>query len=376
MSTYVTKPFLPPLEEFMPYLDQIWESRILSNGGEFHQLFEKRLCQSLGVNHISLLNNGTMALLLALKSLEIENADVITTPYSFVATSNSLLWTNNTPVFADIEKNSPNIDPVKIEPLITEKTKAILAVHCYGFPCRTHSLQKLASRYGLKIIYDAAHAFGVNTKTGSLLNEGDLSILSFHATKVFNTFEGGAIVCHNSELKSKIDRLKNFGYMDELHIAESGINAKMNEVSAAMGLLQLQYFDSVLQKRSIIDKFYRKNLDSVTGITCLENPLAHRSNFAYFPILVEDSFSMSRDLLHEKLKSHGVYARRYFFPLISDFIPYRHLPSAQKDHLPYATKMAQKVLCLPIFPEMPLETAQIIVDTIQSCQFTETTCQL
>jgi len=367
MPTYVTLPFLPPLEEFVPYLEKIWAGRILSNSGPFHEQLEGELCEVLKVKQLSLFNNGTLALMVAFRALGIEDAEVITTPYSFVATSSTLVWGGNTPVFVDIEPGSPNMDPAKIEQAITKKTKAILAVHCYGHPCDTQKIEAIAKKHVLKVIYDAAHAFGVETKAGSLLAQGDLSILSFHATKPFNTFEGGALVCHTPEMKTKIDRLKNFGFAGELHVEEVGINAKMSEINAAMGLLQLKYFEQVRQSRARVDQYYRKLLTGVMGIECLENKGATVNNYAYFPILVKESYSLSRDEVYDRLKTKDIFARRYFYPLISDFPAYRHFPSANPAQLPLASKMAQQVLCLPIFPEMPLEKVEEICDTLKSC---------
>lgn len=365
MRTYVTKPYLPPLDEFLPYLKNIWESRILSNGGPFHAQFEEELCAFLKVKQISLFSNGTMALQVAFKALEIENAEVITTPYSFVATSSILLWGGNTPVFVDIEPHSTNINPEKIEEAITPKTKAILAVHCYGIPCNNEKLSAIARKYNLKLIYDAAHAFGVETKKESILNYGDLSILSFHATKAFNTFEGGAIVCQNQEMKQKIDRLKNFGFINETTIEEVGINAKMAEFNAALGVLQLKHFKDSIKMRERVDQQYRAHLNGVVGIECLENSVATVKNYNYFPILVKDNYSISRDQLCNELLKKNILARRYFYPLISDFTAYKHLPTANPNQLPVASDIASRVICLPIFPDISPEMIDNICEIIK-----------
>jgi dTDP-4-amino-4,6-dideoxygalactose transaminase len=269
-TTFVTQPSLPPLEEFIPYLEQIWENKVLTNCGPFHQQLEEALCRYLGVKHIALLTNGTIALVTALQSLRV-TGEVITTPYSFVATSHSLLWNGIKPVFVDIEPNTLNIDPQKIEAAITPQTTAILAVHCYGHPCDVDAIQEIADTYNLKVIYDAAHAFGVKCHCGSVLNHGDLSVLSFHATKVFNTFEGGAIICPDAETKARIDQLKNFGHAGEIDVVAPGINGKLSEFNAALGLLQLEYIDEAIAKRKAIDETYRRRLSEVTGIQCLQD---------------------------------------------------------------------------------------------------------
>ena len=353
---YVTQPFLPPLEEFIPYLEQIWESKILTNGGPFHEQLEQALCGYLGVEHIALFTNGTIALITALQALRI-TGEVITTPYSFVATSHSLLWNGIKPVFVDIDPTTLNLDPAKIEAAITPQTTAIMPVHCYGHPCDVEAIQKIADNYNLKVIYDAAHAFGVQDEGGSVLRHGDLSVLSFHATKVFNTFEGGAIVCPDAKTKVRIDQLKNFGHVGEVTVVAPGINGKMSEFNAALGLLQLKHIDKVLARRKEIDTAYRDNLKGVKGIRCLQDAGEKVANYSYFPILVEADYPIRRDDLYQKLKDNGIHPRRYFYPLISDFPMYRGLPSAHRDNLPVAAAAAQKVLCLPIYPA--LETAQI-----------------
>lgn len=360
---YVTQPMLPPLEEFIPYLQQIWDSKILTNGGPFHQQLEQALCHYLGVKHIALFTNGTIALVTALQALRI-TGEVITTPYSFVATSHSLLWNGIKPVFVDIDPNTLNLDPEKIEAAITPQTTAIMPVHCYGHPCDVERIQKIADTYGLKVIYDAAHAFGVQLHTGSLLNHGDLSVLSFHATKVFNTFEGGAIVCPDAKTKLRIDQLKNFGFVDEVTVVAPGINGKMSEFNAALGLLQLKGIDEALQNRKTIDARYRKGLSSVKGIHCLPDAGEKVANYSYFPILVQFKYPLSRDALFEKLRDNGIYARRYFYPLISDFPMYRGLPSAIQSNLPVAKVVADQVICLPIYPALEVSEQEKIISLI------------
>ena len=360
---YVTQPLLPPLEEFIPYLQQIWDSKILTNGGPFHQQLEQALCDYLGVKYIALFTNGTIALVTALQALRI-TGEVITTPYSFVATSHSLLWNGIKPVFVDIDPNTLNLDPDKIEAAITPQTTAIMPVHCYGHPCDVERIQKIADTYGLKVIYDAAHAFGVQDGQGSILRHGDLSVLSFHATKVFNTFEGGAIVCPDAKTKVRIDQLKNFGHVGEVTVVAPGINGKMSEFNAALGLLQLKYIDQALARRKEIDAEYREQLKGVKGIHCLNDAGEKVANYAYFPILVEAGYPISRDDLYQKLKNNNIVTRRYFYPLISDFPMYRGLPSAHRENLPVATAAAQQVLCLPIYPDLDMSVVGEITSFI------------
>lgn len=345
----VTRPALPPLEEFIPSLRRIWDSRQLTNNGPFHQEFEAELARRLGVPHVALFANGTVALITALQSLRI-SGEVITTPYSFVATAHSLLWNGITPVFVDIDPHTLNLDPARIEAAITPRTTAILPVHCYGHPCDVDAIAAVAGRHGLKVIYDAAHAFGVDFRGTSLLNHGDLSVLSFHATKVFNTFEGGAIVCRDAQTKQHIDHLKNFGFVDEVTVVAPGINGKMNEFSAALGLLQLRGVDAVRAERAAIDARYRAALAGVPGLRCLAPVAGETQNHAYFPVLVGAGHRCSRDALYQRLVEAGIHARRYFHPLISDFPMYRGLPSAAPANLPVATQVAAEVICLPIYP--------------------------
>ncbi|CZY72193.1 TPA: DegT/DnrJ/EryC1/StrS family aminotransferase [Enterobacter ludwigii] len=361
---FVTSPLMPPLEEFMPYLQKIWQNRILTNGGEFHQELEEALARYLGVKYVCLFANGTLALLTALQALRV-TGEVITTPYSFVATSHTLLWNGLTPVFVDIDPHTFNIDPERIEELITPQTTAIMPVHCYGIPCNVDKIQQIADIYGLKVIYDAAHAFGVRQSGNSILNHGDLSVLSFHATKVFNTFEGGAIICHDNRTKQRIDYLKNFGFAGETRVVAPGINAKMNEMEAAFGLLQLQYIDNALLERASISKRYSEALKDIPGVTFFDAADRFEWNHAYYPVLIDSSFPLSRDALYEALKTENVYCRRYFYPLISSFAMYNHLPSAASDKLPVASRLAEQILCLPIYPDLQIEDQMRVIDILR-----------
>ncbi len=347
---YVTKPFLPPLAELYPALNQIWESRKLTNKGPFHRRLERDLAEFLDVHNISLFSNGTIALITAIKALDLRG-EVITTPFTFPATSHAILWNGLTPVFADIDPVTLNLSPVATESAITSETRAIVPVHCYGTPCDVVSFDDIARRHELPIVYDAAHAFGVQHNGRSLLSYGDFSVLSFHATKVFNTFEGGAIVSATSDARKKIDFLRNFGFVDETHVEMVGGNGKMNEFSAALGLLQLKYVNKALARRAKLDGYYRQCLAEIVGIRCVPRH-AESSNYAYFPVLVDDGFPLDRDTLYERLKAHGIFSRRYFFPLVSDFPMYRHLPSADPANLPVATEMAKRILCLPFYTEL------------------------
>jgi len=362
---FVTRPFLPPLEEFLPYLERIWQSGRLTNGGPYHKEFETTLAEYLGVPHVCLFTNATIALVTALQALRI-TGEVITTPYSFVATAHSLLWNGVKPVFVDVDPCTLNLDPGKIEAAITPQTTAILPVHCYGHPCNVERIQRIADVYNLRVIYDAAHAFGVTDRDGSILKHGDLSILSFHATKVYNTFEGGAIVCPDRKSKERIDFLKNFGFADETTVVATGINGKMSEFNAALGLLQLKYIEHVLARRRHIDAAYRKGLSGIAGIECLPRQSEGRSNFAYFPILVNKEFPLDRDALYQCLLERNIHARRYFYPLISEFPMYRGLPSAQRENIPVAHAAADRILCLPIYPDLDSACLQHIIDAIRS----------
>nr|WP_298056646.1 DegT/DnrJ/EryC1/StrS family aminotransferase [uncultured Halomonas sp.] len=350
-KTFVTQPYLPPLKEFIPYLEKIWEDKRITNNGPMHQQLERELADYLGVPEIALFNNGTIALLTALQALRV-SGEVITTPYSFVATGHSLLWNGIKPVFVDIDPDTLNIDPAKIEAAITPHTTAIMPVHCYGNPCDVAAIQKIADNYNLKVIYDAAHAFGVQDEGGSVLRHGDLSAISFHATKVFNTFEGGAIICPDAKTKQRINKLKNFGIVDEVTVVAPGINGKMSEINAAFGLLQLQHIEHVLESRAQVASLYAQALKSVRGITIVPPSGQTVANHAYYPILIEPEYPLSRDELYQKLKDNDIFSRRYFYPLISDFSMYRGMPSAAQENLPVANTVADKVLCLPIYPTL------------------------
>lgn len=358
----VTSPLLPSLEEFVPYLQKIWDNKWLTNNGEMHQKLESALAEYLGVEYISLFSNGTLALITALQALNI-TGEVITTPYSFVATTHSIFWNKCTPVFVDVEPKYYNIDPTKIEAAITEKTTAIMPVHVYGNPADTDAIQKIADKYGLKVIYDGAHAFAVKKNGVSILNSGDLSVLSFHATKIYSTIEGGAVICHSQEMKHHIDNLKNFGFRGETVVEEPGINAKLNEVQAAYGLLSLKYIDEAIAKRKQIVEHYRASLKNTFGISFLPEQNNVEHNYAYFPIFVDEAkYGMSRDALYDKLKSNNILGRRYFYPLISTFEPYRELSSAQ--NLPMAQKAAEQVICLPLYPDLGSEDVERIINLI------------
>lgn len=362
-AIYVTRPDLPSLQEFIPYLQEIWDTGILTNGGPFHQAFERRLGEYLGVEHIAMFANCTIGLVTALQALRI-TGEVITTPYSFVATAHSLLWNGIKPVFVDIDPVTLNLDPNKIEAAITPQTTAIMPVHCYGRPCNVERIQAIADVYGLKVIYDAAHAFGVKYHGGSVLAHGDMSVLSFHATKVFTTFEGGAIVCPDEKTRQRVNYLKNFGFADEVTVVAPGINGKMSEFNAALGLLQLQRIDQALARRKAIDQRYRAGLRNVAGIRCLQASNEFVSNYAYFPILVQPDHPLSRDDLYRRFQAERIYARRYFYPLISDFPMYRGLVSAAHANLPVARQTAEQVLCLPIYPDLTLEQVDRVVDLL------------
>jgi dTDP-4-amino-4,6-dideoxygalactose transaminase len=365
-SIYVTQPFLPPLDEFSEYLQKIWNSKTLTNNGPYHQELEQKLCEYLGVSYISLFSNGTQALITALQALKIKG-EVITTPFSFVATSHALWWNNIKPVFSDIEPLTFTLDPERIEESITPNTTAILPVHVYGNPCKVDKIKDIADKHGLKLLYDAAHAFGVTLNGNSVANFGDLSILSFHATKVFNTFEGGAIVCHDKETKIHIDHLKNFGFTNETTVEYAGINAKMNEFQAALGILQLKYVDAAIEKRRKITKTYREAFKRLSGITFLNDIDGVRHNYGYFPILVDpEKFGITREELYNNLRRHNIFGRRYFYPLISQFPTYRELDSAKPGRMPVAEKIAESVICLPIYPDLELEDIDRILNILNS----------
>jgi dTDP-4-amino-4,6-dideoxygalactose transaminase len=366
MSITVTKPSLPPLAEFIPYLEDIWERKILTNGGFYHQELEKELCKYLKVPYLSLFTNGTFPLTLALQSLRI-TGEVITTPYSFAATAHAVEWNKLTPVFADVDYETGNISPERIEQAITPKTCAILAVHCYGNPCKIDEMAEIADRYGLKLIYDAAHCFGVEIGGKSILEHGDLATLSFHATKTFNTFEGGALICRDAAAKARIDYLKNFGFASETKVIMSGTNGKMDEIRSAFGLLQLKYIDGEIAKRKKIAEIYREKLKGVSGIRCFEDIENVRHNYIYFPIFVnENKYGKSRNGLYEKLKGNDILARRYFYPLISEFLPYKNLPSSNPENLPNATRLSREVICLPMYADLKVEDVERVVDIIKN----------
>ena len=348
------------MEEFIPYLEKIWESHVLTNGGPFHHELEKKLCEYLGVKYISLFSNGTLALVTALQTLRI-TGEVITTPYSFVASTHSLWWNGIKPVFVDIEPGTFNIDPERIESSITPQTTAILPVHVYGNPCNVQKIKKIADTYGLKVIYDACHTFGVTIKGVPVLNFGDLSVMSFHATKVYNTFEGGAIVCHDEATKKRIDNLKNFGFLNETTVVTPGINAKMNEVQAALGLLQLKHIDKAIEKRKEIVFRYRERLKNIPGLTCFEDIPDVKHCYSYFPVLFDkEIFGKTREDVYNFLKQNNIYTRRYFYPLISQFPTYRGLESAQQGKMPVAEEITQQVLCLPIYPDLQFSSVDNI----------------
>ena len=360
---YVTKPFLPELSELIPYLKQIWASRNLTNSGPYHQEFEQELARYLGVQHVSVCANATLALLIALQALRIDG-EVITTPFSFVATSHTLIWNRARPVFVDIDPHTLNLDPEKIEEAITPETTAILPVHVYGTPCNVDRIAEIAAQRNLKVIYDAAHAFGVKYCDRNIVAYGDLSILSFHATKVFNTFEGGAIISGSPEMKLHIDHLKNFGFVDEVTVIEAGINGKMNEFQAALGLLQLQHIGDAIAHRKRVHDHYRRILNNCTGISMLKPLPSVENNYSYFPIFVNESYRLSRDELYSRLRDNGIFARRYFYPLISDFPMYRHLPSSARTNLKVAHHTASQVLCLPISSMLTEQDVDRICDLI------------
>jgi dTDP-4-amino-4,6-dideoxygalactose transaminase len=360
----VTSPLLPDLEEFHGYLKQIWDRKWITNNGDFHKKFEAALAEFLKVPYVSLFTNGTLPLITALQALRI-TGEVITTPYSFVATTHALWWNGIKPVFVDIDPKTGNISPDHIEAAITPRTTAIMPVHVYGKPCDTEAIQSIADKYGLKVIYDAAHAFGVEINGKSILNAGDLSTLSFHATKVFNTIEGGAMVMHDEKTKKRIDYLKNFGFAGETEVVGPGINSKMDEVRAAYGLLNLKQVDQAIEARHRVAIKYREALKCVEGITFFEDMPGVKHNYSYFPIFVNaEKYGMTRDELYFKMKENNVWGRRYFYPLISEFSTYRGLESAAPENLPNAHKMANSVICLPMHHALSDEDVQRVLDYI------------
>lgn len=360
----VTAPLLPELEEFIPYLKDIWDRKWLTNNGHYHQELEKALCEYLKVPYISLFTNGTLPLMCALQALRI-TGEVITTPYSFVATTHSLWWNGIKPVFVDIDPKTCNMDPKCIEAAITPQTTAIMPVHCYGKPCDTEAIQEIADKYGLKVIYDAAHAFGVEVNGKSLMEAGDMSTLSFHATKVYNTIEGGALICHDEKTKKRIDYLKNFGFAGETEIVAPGINGKMDEVRSAYGLLNLKQVDRAIELRQKVANRYREALRGVPGISFFDDMEGVRHNYSYFPMFVDaEEYGMTRDELYFKMKEQNVLGRRYFYPLISEFSTYRGLPSAGKENLPVATRIADQVICLPMYHNLTENDVERVINSI------------
>lgn len=362
---YVTSPLLPSLEDFTFLLKEIWESKMLTNNGNFHQKLEKELAKYLKVPYLSLFTNGTLPLITALQAMRI-TGEVITTPFSFVATTHSLWWNGIKPVFVDIEPETCNLDPSKIEAAITPRTTAIMPVHVYGKPCKTKEIQEIANKYGLKVIYDAAHAFGVEINGESILNFGDMATLSFHATKVYNTLEGGALVVHDEQTKKRIDYLKNFGFASETEVVAPGINSKVDEVRAAYGLLNLKQVDHAINSRRKVAIRYRDELQGVKGITFFNDIPGVRHNYSYFPIFINaEEYGMTRDELYFKMKEHNVFGRRYFYPLISTFSTYRGLDSANPDNLPIATQMSNNVICLPMHHALSENEVEYILQIIK-----------
>lgn len=360
----VTSPLLPDLDEFYGLLKEIWASKWVTNMGQFHKQLEQALCEYLKVPYISLFTNGTLPLLTALQALRI-TGEVITTPYSFVATTHSIWWNGCRPVFVDIEEETCGIDPDKIEAAITPKTTAIMPVHCYGKPVKMQRIQEIADKYGLKVIYDAAHAFGVEVNGESVLNAGDMSTLSFHATKVYNTLEGGALVMHDEQTKKRIDYLKNFGFAGETEVVAPGINSKVDEVRCAYGLLNLKQVDDAIAKRQKVAQQYRQALRNVPGIRFFDDMPGVRHNYSYFPVFVNAAeYGMTRDELYFKMREQGVLGRRYFYPLISTFSTYRRLPSAGPDNLPVATRLANEVICLPMYHELSESDVERVISLI------------
>ena len=360
----VTSPLLPSLDDFMPYLQDIWNRKWLTNNGHYHQELEKALCEYLKVPYISLFTNGTLPLICALQALRI-TGEVITTPYSFVATTHSLWWNGIKPVFVDIDPETCNINPDKIEAAITPKTTAIMPVHVYGKPCDTERIQEIADKYGLKVIYDAAHAFGVEVNGQSILNAGDMSTLSFHATKVYNTVEGGALVCHDEQTKKRIDYLKNFGFAGETTVIAPGINGKMDEVRSVVGLLNLKQVDAAIEARHQVAVKYREALRGVKGIRVMEDMPGVRHNYSYFPMFINaEEYGMTRDELYFKMKENNVLGRRYFYPLISEFSTYRGLESARLENLPVSHKIAGSVICLPMYDSLTEEDTDRVIEQI------------
>ena len=365
----VTSPLLPNLDELNELMQDIWNRKWITNAGHYHNVLEQELAKYLGVEYISLFTNGTLPLITAFQALGIHQGEVITTPYSFVATSHSIWWNGLKPVFVDIEEENCGIDPNKIEAAITSNTVAIMPVHCYGKPCKTEEIEAIAKRHDLKVIYDAAHAFGVSVNGQSILQAGDISTLSFHATKVYNTIEGGALVCHSEEMKYHVDNLKNFGFRGETTVVAPGINSKMDEVRAAYGLLNLRQVDAAIEARQKVANAYRDALRDVRGIRFFDDMVGVKHNYSYFPVFVDaEQYGMSRDDLYEKMKAENVYGRRYFYPLITDFEPYKDIPSAHPANLPVANKIANQVICLPMHHALSEEDVKRVIDCMDICK--------
>jgi dTDP-4-amino-4,6-dideoxygalactose transaminase len=365
LNIYITKPEMPAMDEFKKYIEHIWETRQLTNGGMLHRELENKLCEYLGVNYISLFSNATLALTTALRYFGI-SGDVITTPFSFVATSHAIIWANLKPKFVDIESGGFNIDPDKIENSITENTSAIMPVHCYGFPCNVERISEIAEKHKLKVIYDAAHAFGVKLSGNSILNYGDISVLSFHATKVFSTFEGGAIISKTKEEKDAFDSLKNFGISESGDVEKFGINAKMSEIHSAFGLANINNVDHYISQRLNIEHYYNRSLRGVNGIRIFERPDSLAGNGGYYPILIEEDYAIDRDEVFFRFKKMGIFTRRYFYPLINEMPPYKDIQSLNSSSTPNAKDMARKILCLPIYPSLGKEIQNVIIEKLCS----------
>lgn len=360
----VTSPLLPSLEEFDEFLQKIWNSKWITNNGQYHKALETALCEYLGVPYISLFTNGTLPLITALQAMRI-TGEVITTPFSFVATTHSLWWNGIKPVFVDIDPRTCNIDPDKIEAAITPHTTAIMPVHVYGKPCEIKRIQTIADKYGLKVIYDAAHAFGVKINNESILNAGDMSTLSFHATKVFNTIEGGALVVKDERTKKRIDYLKNFGFVGETEVVAPGINSKMDEIRSAYGLLNLKQVDPAIAARRKVAGTYMNALRHVAGISFMEDMPGVHHNYSYFPVFIDaDKYGITRDELYAKMKENNILGRRYFYPLISEFSTYRGLDSARQENLKEAHKIADSVICLPMHHALSEEDVDRVINAI------------
>ncbi len=370
---FVTSPLFPSLDEYKKVLDDIWERKYLTNNGFYHKELEKKLSAYLGVDYLSLFTNGTLPLIAAFQVLDLhrslkkgETGEVITSAYSFVATTHAIWWNNLEPVFVDVEEETGNMDPEKIEAAITGRTVAIMPVHVYGNPCDVERIERIAEKHNLKVIYDAAHAFGVTINGRSVLEWGDVSSLSFHATKVYNTVEGGALICHSADLKKRIDNLRNFGFSGETAVDEAGINSKMDELRSAFGLLNLEQVDSAIENRKKIADYYREKLTGTKGLRFLKDKEGVRHNYAYFPVFIDEGvFGMTRDELFEKLKQNGIFARRYFYPSISEFAPYGNAKGAGRSNLPNTYKLSESVICLPIYAGLEISDAERVVKIIR-----------